>query len=237
MVYIPAGEFIMGSEEVDSESLAEEAGARQKRYYENEKPQRKVSVKAFHLDMYEVTNKEYKVFVDVTSRVPPQTWEGRTYAEGRDDHPVNFVTWHDADTYCKWANKRLPMEEEWEKAARGPNGNIYPWGNEYDEEKANLSKGDTMSVGSYETDKSHYGVYDMGGNVMEWIDAWYEPYPGNKTENKDYGKKYRILRGGSGSVIGHWVMSKIFARPSFRHYYYPLGADVDAGFRCAKDAE
>ena len=198
MVYIPSGEFIMGSEDVDTEGLAKEFGERKVRYYEDEKPMRKIFLKGFYIDKYEVTNMEYKAFIAATGYPPPPTWE---------------------------------------KAARGPNGNKYPWGNEYDEKNANLNKGTTVPVGSYKIDKSYYGVYDMGGNVMEWVDDWYKPYPGNKTENKDFGETSRILRGGSGSVLGHYIIGKVYARSSFRHYYLPGGAGDDGGIRCAKSAE
>ncbi|MBI3755123.1 MAG: SUMF1/EgtB/PvdO family nonheme iron enzyme [Deltaproteobacteria bacterium] len=237
MVYIPSGEFIMGSEDVDTEGIAKEFGERRTRYYEDERPVRKIFLKGFYMDKYETTNMQYKTFVDAAGYPPPPTWEGGKYAAGQDNHPVNNVTWFDAHGYCTWAGKRLPTEEEWEKAARGPDGNKYPWGNEYDEKKANLNKGATSPVGSYETDKSYYGVYDMGGNVMEWIDAWYKPYPGNKAENKDFGETSRILRGGSGSVLGHYTIGKVYARSSFRHYYLPGGAGDDGGIRCAKSVE
>lgn len=237
MVYIPLGEFIMGSEDVDTEGIAKEFGERRIRYYEDERPIRKIFLKGFYIDKYEVTNFQYKTFISAAGYPPPPTWENGAYPNGRDNHPVNNVTWFDANAYCAWAGKRLPAEEEWEKAARGPNGNKYPWGNEYDEKNGNLNKGDTAPVGTYETDKSYYGVYDMGGNVMEWIDAWYEPYPGSKAENKDFGKMYRILRGGSGSVLGHYTIGKVYARSSFRHYYLPGGAGDDGGIRCAKSIE
>jgi len=237
MVYIPSGEFIMGSEDVDTEGLAKEFGERKVRYYEDEKPMRKIFLKGFYIDKYEVTNMEYKAFIAATGYPPPPTWEKDMYPNGKANHPVNNVTWFDAHAYCTWAGKRLPIEEEWEKAARGPNGNKYPWGNEYDEKNANLNKGTTVPVGSYKIDKSYYGVYDMGGNVMEWVDDWYKPYPGNKTENKDFGETSRILRGGSGSVLGHYIIGKVYARSSFRHYYLPGGAGDDGGIRCAKSAE
>lgn len=236
MVYIPSGEFIMGSEDVDTENIGKEFGFSRGRLYEDERPMRKLFLKGFYIGKYEITNRQYKTFIDATGYAFPETWEGGLYPAWQDAHPVNNVTWFDAHAYCRWAGKRLPAEEEWEKAARGPYGNKYPWGNEYDEKKANINKGDTVPVGSHETDKSYYGVYDMGGNVMEWADAWYEPYPGNKTEVKDFGKISRILRGGSGSVLGHYIMGRIYARSSFRHYYLPGGAGNDGGIRCAKSA-
>ena len=235
MVYIPPGEFLMGSNQMDTQGLGKEFGLRSGRFYQDERPMRKLYLKGFYIDRYEVTNARYKKFIDATGLPPPRNWNGRTYPTGRADHPVNNVTWFDAQAYCKWAGKRLPTEEEWEKAARGPNGWTYPWGDEYDEKKANLTTGDTAPVGSYPEDRSYYGVYDMAGNVMEWVDAWYEPYPGNRANIKDYGRKYRILRGGSGSVLGHYIIGKIFARSSTRHYYLPGGAGNDGGFRCAKD--
>lgn len=221
MVLIPEGEFVMGTDD----------------RLKDEKPEHVVYLNAFFIDRFEVTNEGYRKFVDATGHKAPDSWKNNNYPSGKGKHPVIFVDWNDADAYCEWAGKKLPTEEKWEKAARGPKGNQYPWGNEYDENKTNLTKGTTMPVGSYETDKSYYGVYDMGGNVMEWIDAWYEPYPGSKTENKDFGKQYRILRGGTGSVSGHYTMGKIFARSSFRHYYLPGGAGDDGGIRCAKSFE
>ncbi len=238
MVYIPFGEFIMGSEDMDTEGFAKEFGVKKEGFYEDAKPQRRVLLKAFYIDQYEVTHRQYKAFIVATGTPPPPEWTGGQYPKGKDDHPVTEVTWFDAHAYCSWAGKRLPTEEEWEKAARGPDGNIYTWGNEYKEGKANLDHQEvTMPVGSYKTDKSYYGVYDMGGNVTEWVDAWYEPYPGSKASNNDFGRKYRVLRGDSGGAMGHYNLGKIFARASFRQYNDPYGAAEDGGFRCAKSAE
>jgi formylglycine-generating enzyme required for sulfatase activity len=236
MVYIPSGEFIMGSEEVDTEGLGKEFGLRAGEFYADERPVRKVHLKGFYIDKYEVTNSEYKRFADATRYNSPVNWDGKNYPEGKGDHPVNNITWYDAHSYCNWAGKRLPTETEWEKAARGPDGTIYPWGDEYDKKMANLDTGETKPVGSYKKDKSYYGVYDMGGNVMEWVDSWYGPYPGNTADIKDYGEKHKVLRGGSGSVLGHYVMEKVFSRASFRSHYIPGGAGDDGGVRCAKSA-
>ena len=234
MVHIPAGEFVMGSDEVDKEALGKEFGLRKGRFYEDESPKRKVFLEGFYMDRYEVTNRQYKEFVSAAGYHPPVVWENGNYPEGRGGHPVTDVTWYDANAYCVWAGKRLPTEEEWEKAARGPDGNIYPWGNEFDAKKANIESGDTAPVGSYKDDKSYYGVYDMAGNVMEWADSWYEPYPGNTSQNKDYGKQYKVLRGDTAGTGGHYMMSKISTRGSNRSYYLPGGAGGDGGFRCAK---
>lgn len=236
MIYIPAGEFILGSDALDTEGLGKEFGSRTGSFFVDSAPPRKVSIDGFYIDLYEVTNTQYKSFVDATGYRAPLKWEGGTYPEGKQSHPVNNITWYGAKNYCTWAGKRLPSELEWEKAARGPDGNEYPWGGEYDEKKANFNTGETSAVGSHKNDKSHYGVYDMGGNVMEWVEDWYKPYPGNTAEIKDYGETSKVLRGGSGTVLGHYMMEQIFSRTYFRHFYIPDGAGDDGGTRCAKSA-
>lgn len=236
MVFIPEGKFMMGSDEVDADALGREFGIRAGSFYEDERPMREVTLKAYYIDRYEVTGESYKKFVDGTGYKAPKNWTDGTYPSGKDKHPVSHVTWFDADAYCKWTGGRLPTEAEWEKAAHGPDGYAYPWGNEYDESKANLRGGKTMEVGSIETDKSGYGVYDMAGNVMEWVDDWYMPYPGSTAKNKDFGQKTKVLRGASGSTSGHYNIGIVFARAASRQKYLPTGADKDGGFRCARDA-
>ena len=236
MVFIPAGEFVMGSDDEDTEGLAKEFGLRKGDFYADEKPMRKVFVDDFFIDRFEVANSEYKRFLEVNSYNPPQHWEEGRYPDGTGRHPVNNVTWFDAVNYCRFVGARLPTEAEWEKAAKGDGAGGYTWGDEYDEEKANLGTGVTAPVGSFETDKSPYGVYDMSGNVMEWVDDWYAPYTDESEANKDFGKQYRVLRGGS-ATVGHYIMSKILARTTNRHYYRPDGAGPDGGFRCASAME
>lgn len=235
MIYIPGGKFIMGSDDVDNRGLGKEFGARGGAFYEDEKPVRNLYLDGFYIDKFEVINKDYKFFCNKTGYPPPTTWEKGMYISGQEMHPVENVDWFNANEYCKWAGKRLPTEEEWEKAARGPNGNRYPWGMEFDMKKGNFDRGDTVPVGSMPVDKSYYGVFDMGGNVMEWTSSWYKPYPGSTKESKDFGEKYRILRGGSGVVVGHYNLSKIFSRSSARRFYLPGGKGNDGGIRCAKD--
>ncbi len=235
MIYIPSGEFIIGSNEVDNNALAKEFGAKHVVFFENEKPERKINLKDFYIEKYEITKKKYGIFIDKTKYTPPSHWTNGTYEAGKETHPVFNVTWFDAYAYCKWTGKRLPTEEEWEKAARGPNGNRYPWGNDFDNKKGNLTKGHTTSVGSMIEDKSYYGVYDMGGNVMEWTASWYKPYPGSTFQSKDFGEKFRAIKGGYGSVKGHYNLGNLYSRSSFRNYFPPGGKGNDVGFRCAKD--
>ncbi len=233
MVYIPAGKFLMGSNDVDNASLAKEFGSKQKIFFENEKPVRKIYLKGFYIDKFEVTNKDYKLFVTKTEYKPPP----QKYISRRENHPVFNVNWFDANAYCTWRGKRLPTEKEWEKAARGTNGNRYPWGDEYDEEKANLNKKDTVPVGSMPEDKSYYGVYDMGGNLMEWTSSWYKPYPGSTFQLKEYGEKYRVVRGSTGNYGRHYHLAKIYSRSSYRFFSKHNQKGFDMGFRCAKDRE
>jgi len=201
MVFVPAGEFIMGSPE--GEGL------------DNEHPQRTVYLNAFYIGKYEVTNEQFSQFVDATGYTTDAetagwgwAWTGEDWeeVEGADwrhpqgpgssiedkmDHPVVQVSWNDADAYCRWVGVRLPTEAEWEKAARGTDGREYPWGNsapdgsklnycdvncELDWKDSSADDGytDTAPVGHYEAGKSPYGAYDMAGNVWEWVADWYD---------------------------------------------------------------
>jgi formylglycine-generating enzyme required for sulfatase activity len=121
MILIPEGEFLMGTDN----------------RLKDERPAYVVYINVFYIDRFEVTNVEYKKFVDAAGHQPPDHWENGQIPVGKEDHPVVFVTWYDADAYCKWIGKRLPRETEWEKAARGTDERIYPWGNEWDLEKSN----------------------------------------------------------------------------------------------------
>ena len=236
MVFIPPGEFMIGSSEKDTDSLSVEFGAREK-FFENESPPRKIFKKGFYIDKFEVTNKDYKLFISKTNYMIPAKWKGGTYGDGRGLHPVSNVSWFDANSYCKWAGKRLPTEEEWEKAARGPNGNIFPWGNEFSLSKANLNKGDTVPVGSIPEDRSFYGVYDMAGNLKEWTISWYKPYPGSTLKSEYFGEEFKVIRGAAGNIIGHYNLPKIFSRSSYRAFFFLNGKVNDIGFRCAQSKE
>src|ERR1043166_9182846 len=158
MVFVPAGEFLMGSNDAWAD--------------EDEKPLRKVFLPAFYIDRCEVSNRRYKEFK-----------KDHVYPPGEDDLPVTFVLKHEAEEYCRWAGRRLPTNAEWEKAARGTDGRIYPWGNELPTQfHANMKKEVWNNhvvltpVGMFEDGKSPYGIYDMAGNVWEWVNDWYHPH-------------------------------------------------------------
>ncbi len=229
MVMIPAGEFMMGSDENDGR-IGFEVGV-------DSMPRHKASVKAFLMDRNEVTIGAYRKFVAATKHAPPAIWKDYKefgYPVPENDHPVIDVNFYDAEAYCRWAGRRLPTEAEWEKAARGTDGRIWPWGNELVRDRLNSEESGrvwTTPVGSFPADASPYGLHDMAGNAMEWTSSIFQSYPGaSRTIAPD--KKFRILRGGS------WGMpANPFARAAHRHFRLTDLAQPDFGFRCAKDAK
>ncbi len=200
------------------------------KYIENATPRRKLNLPGYYIDKYEVTNEQYKKFIDAAGHTPPEYWGGKNFPAGKGRHPVVFVTWKDANAYAKWAGKRLPTEAEWEKAARGADGRIFPWGKKYKRKYANTDearKGSTTPVGSYEKGKSPYGLYDMAGNVWEWTADYYLPYPGCTYENEFFGKERYVIRGGS------FLDLKYDALTIVRSKFTPVTDDENVGFRCA----
>lgn len=232
MIQIPKGEAVIGSNEVDKEAKALQYGDRRP-WYANERPERKESFGEFHIDRTEVTNAMYKEFVDKTGhRIPPGWANG--YPAQAADHPVVLVSWYDAQDYCQWKGKRLPTELEWEKAARGTDGNRFPWGAEFDDKKVNTlgAYGGPTPVGTFPDGKSPYGVLDMAGNAQEWTSDWYKQYPGNDFNDKDYGEKFKVVRGGGWGGMGHYTL-QVYVRAAFRNAAPPEGVFDDVGFRCA----
>ena len=221
MAFVHGGPFIMGSND----------------WWPKSQPEHKVTISGFYMDKYEVTNRKYRAFVTATGRKPPDNWTGGNIPAGKEDHPVVFVSWRDAEAFCKWEGKRLPKETEWEKAARGADGRTFPWGNKFDKNKANTPQyghGDTMPAGSFENGKSPYGIYDLAGNAWEWVDDWFKPYPGNTHPDENYGEKYKVLRGGSWYDCTYYKCG--ISAPAYnRIFFNPDTRNNNFGFRCAKD--
>lgn len=234
MVLIPAGNFIMG----DDVNRTEEV------------PAHTVTLPDYYIDKYEVTNAQYKAFCDATSRAyPTNTAFNKGYFVSSPKSPVIGVSWDDAAAYAEWAKKRLPTEEEWEKAASwdpvAQKKRQYPWGDAPETDRANVAKPKPQpaDVGSYAKGASAYGVMDMTGNASEWVDAFFQPYPGNQNHNPDFGTTQRIIRGGD------FISSLENSRTTRRQHTVPTekerveekdGKVVDhmttAGFRCAISA-
>ncbi|HEY4485735.1 MAG TPA: SUMF1/EgtB/PvdO family nonheme iron enzyme [Nitrospiria bacterium] len=223
MIRIPEGAFIMGSDD----------------RWPDEGPQRKVYTDSFYIDKYEVTNAQYRRFVEAGGRPAPDHWAGGPPPARIADHPVTFVSWFDANDYCHWLGKRLPVAVEWEKSARGTDGRWFPWGNNFDAKKANVPQrklGGTTPVGKFPQGDSPYGVSDLSGNVWEWTSGWYKAYPGNRRPTENYGEKYRVLKGGS------WVDCSGYhcgiSAPNFnRSFFHPATKNKGFGFRCARSVE
>jgi formylglycine-generating enzyme required for sulfatase activity len=251
MVYVPAGEFIMGSNEADVDSalaLCDEFyGDCQRSWFEDEQPRHTVYLDAFYIDETEVTNAQYQKCVEAGTCDTP---EYTTYYDNPDyaQHPVVYVSWSDADAYCRWAGKRLPTEAEWEKAARGTDGRTYPWGNTFDGSQVNFADKNTSfdwsdsnwddgyagtaPVGNYPDGASPFGALDMAGNVWEWVADWYDSgYYAASPESNPKGPAsgdYLVLRGGS------WLGYAADVRAARRGGFAPDVSFVSVGFRCAR---
>jgi formylglycine-generating enzyme required for sulfatase activity len=215
MVYVPAGQFTMGSND----------GA------DDEKPVHTVTLDAFWIDRTEVTNAQYQKCVAAGACSASSYADDSRYNGSQ--QPVVGVSWNDADAYCRWAGARLPTEAEWEKAARGTNGRIYPWGNERpDCNKAQYGgcAGQTVPVGSKAARASPYGALDMAGNAWEWVNDWYDSgyyaiSPTSNPQGPDSGD-YRVLRGGS------WNFGESDVRAANRYDVVPTYRGDGVGFRC-----
>jgi formylglycine-generating enzyme required for sulfatase activity len=221
MVLVPAGEFTMGGNEAVSE-----------------KPVHRVALVAYYMDKYEVTVEQYAKFLEETKRGTPPEWKILNQPLHQ-KHPVVMVDWSDADTYCQWAEKRLPTEAEWEKAARGTDERVYPWGNDVPTPlRANYGKNKwnnhaaLVPVGTLEAGQSSYGIHDMAGNVWDWVSDWYSKIyyktsPSQNPKGPEQGE-LKVLRGGSWfSRAGHLhSANRNHNTPAFRSHY--------SGFRCAK---
>ncbi len=235
MIRIPAGPFRMGSNDP--------------RTNPENRPEHIVNLPAFWIDKYPVTNAQYARFVAATDHRPPLYWKNGKIPEGLAKHPVVMVSWYDARDYCRWAGKRLPTEAEWEKAARGTDGRLWPWGNQMDPNRLNTYYrfGHTTPVDMFPQGASPYGVMDMAGNVQEWTASVFVPYEGSDApaevfavhgRTPDYQPgpgedpkrlRYYVMRGGS------WRSDPFSTKTYHRNYALPNQASDFFGFRCARD--
>ena len=242
MVLVNAGGFTRGIDNTKNNNFMDEA------------PAKMIYLSSYYIDKFEVSNSKYTEFIIATDHPAPAYWDYRKL--NQPSQPVTGVNWFDADTYCHWANKRLPTEAEWEKAARGPAGSIYPWGNKIEYSKANFAKGKsgqkyiTDSVDAHPDGISYYGAYNMAGNVFEWVQDWYSSnyYSTDETRNPigpqlqkiknvevisnkpESDLKKKVIRGGS------WFAPAQSITTTHRFWNDPLNNSygVGLGFRCAQ---
>lgn len=239
MVYVPAGEFLMGTSDADIELYKEMFPLRDSARFDNERPQRTVFVDAFYIDKFEVTNAQYKRFLTETGYTPKHYLDYPPY--NTPNFPAAVLEWEDAVAYVDWAGKRLPTEAEWEKAARGTDGRIWPWGNKWDSTKLSGNDGtglkdgykETAPVGQFPQGASPYGAHDMAGNLWEWVADWYDA---NYYRTAPTNINPRGPETGDGHVLkgGGWAENLDFTRCANR-----LGGNPGSllrGFRCAMDA-
>ncbi len=258
MILVPAGPFTMGS---DTDAALTECLKFEDdcsfRSFEDEKPIHTVTLDTFYIDQYEVTNAQYRQCNEAGDCQIPGCADYED--EERDDHPVICVTWDQANRYCRWRDARLPTEAEWEKAARGTDERVYPWGDTFEDNRTNFcdrncekdflankdyddGSAETAPIGSYSNGVSPYGAYDMAGNVWEWVGDWYDTGPGSDRYNPQGYYYYANSPAqnpqgpddGDFKVIrgGGWFDNGYAARTANRRYLEPDGLSADIGFRC-----
>jgi iron(II)-dependent oxidoreductase len=240
-VPIPAGSFLMGTnfDRADPQ----------------DHPQHTVRLPEYRIDKYLVTNAQYARFLAESGHRPPSTWKNGRIPDGQLLYPVTLVNWYDARAYAQWAGKRLPTEAEWEKAARGTDGRRWPWGNTMDPKRLNTyyNMGSATNVDTFKNGVSPFGVFDMAGNVSEWVEDDFLPYDGSDapadifqgkvakvvtpedralklSEQIPVKQHYKVLRGGS------WKSDPFSTATYHRSYDWPNYASDFFGFRCATDA-
>jgi formylglycine-generating enzyme required for sulfatase activity len=223
MVLVPAGEFRMGTNE------GETPGANTARSTSDAQPQHAITLPPFYIDKTEVTNARYKAFCTATNYPVPPHWKNDTYPAGEGEFPVTHVNWWEARAYANWAGKRLPTEAEWEKAARGTEARLYPWGNDWDRSRVVWDAKRPEKVASRPEGASPFGALDMAGNVFEWTESWYAAYPNAPHQFPEFGKQFKVVRGGG--FMGYESIARTF----YRSVAYPQTRSEWVGFRCAKD--
>ncbi len=258
MILVPSGTFIMGATRIAQEEFLRFGWSPQwiqrvMPLVKSSGPAHEIFLDSFYIYQHEVTNRQYKAFVDATGHSPPRSRSVFSDA----DQPVVGVSWYDAQAFCEWAGARLPTEAEWEKAARGSEGFAYPWGNRWDANKLQsadriakrplinfslwsawqqssdrMPEAKSAKVGSFSAGASPYGVMDMAGNVWEWVADWYAPHyyvesPKRNPQGPSSGER-RVLRGGA------WDVPKAVTYTWYRETFMPpSGKSGVTGFRCA----
>ncbi len=225
MIMIPQGEFTMGGKD-----------------HRDETPHQ-VVLDAYYIDTYEVSNAKYREFMKATQHSAPAYWDDPRL--NKPAQPVVGVSWYDANAYCEWEGKRLPTEAEWERAAKGLENAHFPWGHKIEPARANYGQnvGKTMPVDSYPNGVSSFGVYNMAGNVFEWVSDWYSPTyfqvsqalnPQGPSSGFNFANQgpVKVLKGGS------WLAPQTSLHTSHRFWNQPDNNSygVGLGFRCARSA-
>ena len=261
MVYVAHGPSVMGMDKEEPAGSGKKPTAYDRRMktpwsaeaFKDEGPAHMVFLDSFLIDRHEVSNKDYGEFMTAQGHPAPAYWDDPRL--NRPAQPVAGVNWYEAKAYCEYRSKRLPTEAEWEKAARGPNANLYPWGQDFDPSKVNYGKHHdaTTPVDSYPEGVSYYGVYNMAGNVFEWVTDWYDPRYYGKLETmvNPTGPAKAVWIGGTGTYVdrltvgekrvirgGSWIAPESTVRTTHRFWNHPLNNSygVGLGFRCAKTA-